>query len=310
MSASVPAPAAPSSSPIRAFRQTPWYRRADAPRTVVLYVLFALFAVWILAPIAFTVQSSFALPGSMSAKPPHWIPSPITFDNYWSVFNSATNRTGQYTSEQGGRMWSALFNSAMVGLLVAFSNLVIGGLAAYAYSRYRFRTSRSGFLFLLATRVVPGIALVVPFYALFRAVGLINTPWALIITYNIFTLPLTIWLLKSYFDHLPREVEEAASVDGASRLRTILVIVAPLARPGLVATGLLVFLEAWSEFFFAVVLTNQLTVPPLLAGYQSLQTFTWNTLAAATVVSLVPPILLAIIFQRYVVSGLATGSVK
>jgi ABC-type glycerol-3-phosphate transport system permease component len=226
------------------------------------------------------------------------------------VFGSATNATGQYTSEQGGRMWSALFYSFLIGVAVTATNLIIGGLAGYAYSRYRFRGSRAGFLFLLATRVVPGIALVVPFYALFRQVGLINTPWALIITYLIFTLPLSIWLLKSYFDHLPREVEEAASVDGAGRLRSLLVIVAPLARPGLVATGLLVFLESWSEFFFAVVLTNALTVPPLLAGYQSLQTFTWNTLAAATVISLIPPVLLAVVFQRYIVSGLAAGSVK
>jgi ABC-type glycerol-3-phosphate transport system permease component len=299
---------APYSGPT--FRKTPWYRRQDAPRTVFLYICFTLFAVWVIAPIAFTVQSSFSNPGEMAAQPPHWIPQNPTLDNYWSVFNSATDASGQYTSEQGGRMWSALLNSFFVGIMVAISNLVIGGLAGYAYSRYRFRGSRAGFLFLLATRVVPGIALVVPFYALFRQVGLINTPWALIIAYNIFTLPLSIWLLKSYFDHLPREIEEAASVDGAGRWRTLVIIVAPLARPGLVATGLLVFLEAWSEFFFAVVLTNQLTVPPLLAGYQSLQTFTWNTLAAATVISLIPPVLLAVVFQRYIVSGLSAGSVK
>ena len=303
-------PLPPHTRPMPTFKRTPWYRKRDAPRTVFLYILFAAFAVWTLAPILFTVQSSFSNPGEMTAQPPHWIPEHITFDNYWSVFNSATDKSGQYTSEQGGRMASALFYSAMIGILVTATNLIIGGLAGYAYSRYRFRGSRAGFLFLLATRVVPGIALVVPFYALFRQVGLTNTPWALIITYLIFTLPLSIWLLKSYFDHLPREIEEAASVDGASRLRTLIIIVAPLARPGLVATGLLVFLEAWSEFFFAVVLTNSLTVPPLLASYQSLQTFTWNTLAAATVISLIPPVILAIVFQRYIVSGLAAGSVK
>jgi len=306
-----PAPGRPGSPGyVPQFKRQRWWKRQDAPRTVFLYCCLFLFAVWVLAPIAFTVQSSFAPAGSMTAQPPNWIPRTITFDNYASVFGSATDKSGQYTSEQGGRMWSALFNSAMIGLLVAFSNLVIGGLAGYAYSRYQFRGSRAGFLFLLATRVVPGIALVVPFYALFRMAGLINTPWSLIIAYNIFTLPLSIWLLKSYFDHLPREIEEAASVDGAGRWRTLVIIVMPLARPGLVATGLLVFLEAWSEFFFAVVLTNQLTVPPLLAGYQSLQTFTWNTLAAATVISLIPPVLLAVIFQRYIVSGLSAGSAK
>ena len=286
------------------------FRHSNLKRTVFIYFCFVLFVIWVLAPLWFTVHSSFSNPSEMSVRPPNWIPAKPTLGNYISVFTSATDKSGQYTSQQAGRMWRALSNSLIVGLLVAFSNILIGGFAGYAYSRYRFRGSQAGYLFLLATRVVPGIAIIVPFFAGFRAVGLIDTPWALIISYNLFTLPFSIWLLKSYFDRMPREIEEAAYVDGASRLRTIFVIVAPLARPGLVATLLLIFLESWSEFFYAMVLTNSLTVPPLLASYQSLQTFTWNVLAAATVVSLIPPILLAVIFQRYIVSGLTQGAVK
>ena len=286
------------------------FRNLNLKRTVFIYFCFMLFGIWVLAPIWFTVHSSFSNPSEMSIRPPNWIPAKPTLGNYISVFTSATDKSGQYTSQQAGRMWRALSNSLIVGLLVAFSNILIGGFAGYAYSRYRFRGSQAGYLFLLATRVVPGIAIIVPFFAGFRALGLIDTPWALIISYNLFTLPFSIWLLKSYFDRLPREIEEAAYVDGASRLRTIFVIVAPLARPGLVATLLLIFLESWSEFFYAMVLTNSLTVPPLLASYQSLQTFTWNVLAAATVVSLIPPIILAVIFQRYIVSGLTQGAVK
>lgn len=286
------------------------FRNLNLKRTVFIYFCFMLFGIWVLAPLWFTVHSSFSNPSEMSIRPPNWIPAKPTLGNYISVFTSATDKSGQYTSQQAGRMWRALSNSLIVGLLVAFSNILIGGFAGYAYSRYRFRGSKAGYLFLLATRVVPGIAIIVPFFAGFRAVGLIDTPWALIISYNLFTLPFSVWLLKSYFDRLPREIEEAAYVDGASRLRTIFVIVAPLARPGLVATLLLIFLESWSEFFYAMVLTNSLTVPPLLASYQSLQTFTWNVLAAATVVSLIPPIILAVIFQRYIVSGLTQGAVK
>ena len=286
------------------------FRHSNLKRTVFIYFCFMLFGIWVLAPIWFTVHSSFSNPSEMSIRPPNWIPAKPTLGNYISVFTSATDKSGQYTSQQAGRMWRALSNSMIVGLLVAFSNILIGGFAGYAYSRYRFRGSQAGYLFLLATRVVPGIAIIVPFFAGFRALGLIDTPWALIISYNLFTLPFSIWLLKSYFDRLPREIEEAAYVDGASRLRTIFVIVAPLARPGLVATLLLIFLESRSEFFYAMVLTNSLTVPPLLASYQSLQTFTWNVLAAATVVSLIPPIILAVIFQRYIVSGLTQGAVK
>ena len=286
------------------------FRNLNLKRTVFIYFCFMLFGIWVLAPLWFTVHSSFSNPSEMSIRPPNWIPAKPTLGNYISVFTSATDKSGQYTSQQAGRMWRAMSNSLIVGLLVAFSNILIGGFAGYAYSRYRFRGSKAGYLFLLASRVVPGIAIIVPFFAVFREVGLIDTPWALIISYNLFTLPFSVWLLKSYFDRLPREIEEAAYVDGASRLRTIFVIVAPLARPGLVATLLLIFLESWSEFFYAMVLTNSLTVPPLLASYQSLQTFTWNVLAAATVVSLIPPIILAVIFQRYIVSGLTQGAVK
>ena len=286
------------------------FRNLNLKRTVFIYFCFMLFGIWVLAPLWFTVHSSFSNPSEMSIRPPNWIPAKPTLDNYKSVFTSATDKSGQYTSQQAGRMWRALSNSLIVCLLVAFSNILIGGFAGYAYSRYRFRGSQAGYLFLLASRVVPGIAIIVPFFAGFRALGLIDTPWALIISYNLFTLPFSIWLLKSYFDRMPREIEEAAYVDGASRLRTIFVIVAPLARPGLVAAFLLIFLESWSEFFYAMVLTNSLTVPPLLASYQSLQTFTWNVLAAATVVSLIPPIILAVIFQRYIVSGLTQGAVK
>jgi ABC-type glycerol-3-phosphate transport system permease component len=291
-------------------RRPRWYRRPDAKRTVFIYICLSLMAFWVLAPLWFTVHSSFSNPIEMTARPPNWIPANPTLDNYISVFTSATGETGEHTTRQDGVMISALLNSFFVGMLVALSNIVIGGLAGYAYSRHRFRGSRAGYLFLLASRVVPGLAIIVPFFFFFRVAGLIDTPLALIISYNIFTLPLSIWLLKSYFDTMPKEIEEAAFVDGASRLRTLIVIVAPLARPGIVATGLLIFLESWSEFFFALVLTDSLTVPPLLAGYTVLQTFTWNVLAAATVISLIPPILLAVVFQRYIVSGLSTGAVK
>lgn len=160
---------------------------------------------------------------------------------------------------------------------------------------------------MIASRVVPAIAIIGPFFVAFRVFDMLDTPWALLISYNIFTLPIAILVLKNYFDQLPREIEEAAKIDGASRMLTLWIIVVPIAKPGLVAAGVLIFLEAWGEFFYALVLTNQLTVPPLLAGFQSVQQFNWNTLAAATVMSMLPPIVLAFVFQRYVVNALTAG---
>jgi ABC-type glycerol-3-phosphate transport system permease component len=274
----------------------------------VIYVSFAVFAVWVLLPLWFTAMSSISQPAEMVARPPHWIPQNPTLENYEAVFGTASK--ARNSSEQNARIVTSLAWSLIIGISVAALNLLIGGLAAYGYSRFRFRGSRAGYVFLLVSRVVPAIAIITPFFIAFRVTGLINTPFALIFSYFLFTLPLSIWLLRSYFDALSPEIEEAAMVDGASRLRILWIIVAPLAAPGLIATALLVFLEAWSEFFYANVLTSQLTVPPLLASYNSLQTFSWNTLAAATVLSLVPPVLIAIVFQRYVVSGLSHGALK
>ena len=294
-------------SPAQTRRRTPLNRRRVG-RAVVIYTSVVLFAAWVLLPLWFTVMSSISQPAEMVARPPHWIPQNPTLDNFQAVFGSASKASN--TSDQNARILSSLGWSLIIGISVAALNLLIGGLAGYGYSRFRFRGSRAGYVFLLVSRVVPAIAIITPFFIAFRVAGLINTPFALIFSYLLFTLPLSIWLLRSYFDALSPEIEEAAMVDGASRLRILWIIVAPLAAPGQIATGLLVFLESWSEFFYANVLTSQLTVPPLLASYNNLQTFGWNTLAAATVLSLIPPVLIAIVFQRYVVSGLSHGALK
>ena len=204
-----------------------------------------LFAAWVILPLWFTAMSSISVPAEMVAKPPHWIPRNPTLENYEAVFGTASK--ARNSSEQNARIVTSVGWSAAIGISVAVLNLVIGGLAAYGYSRFRFRGSRAGYVFLLVSRVVPAIAIITPFFVLFRVTGLINTPFALIFSYLLFTLPLSIWLLKSYFDALSPEIEEAAMVDGASRLRILWIIVAPLAAPGLIATGLLVFLESWER---------------------------------------------------------------
>ena len=291
--------------------------RTSRLRTLVVYVGFALFLIWVLFPLYFTVLSSFMTPSEIGVKPFHWWPENPTLANYIAIFtgDSAPFSTGQdggivSSTDAVARLVPAIGRSLLVGVAVVASNLIIAGAAGYAFSRYEFRGSTVAYLLLLASRVVPAIAVVLPFFVAFRHLGLLNTSLALIISYNAFTLPLAIWLLKTYFDSVPRELEEAAKVDGASRLRCLLMIVTPIARPGLIAAGLLVFLEAWSEFFYSLVLTNSLTVPPVVAGLQNLQQFSWTTLAAATMFTVVPPVLIALAFQRYIVAGLAAGSVK
>jgi ABC-type glycerol-3-phosphate transport system permease component len=278
--------------------------------SVVLYLCVAVFAVWILLPVWYLVVSSLITPTQLGVKPFPMVPSSITFDNYRSVLMGETGSKGFGSTDMGARLLPAIGQSFFVSTVLVILNLVIAGCAAYGLSRYPFRGSRAFELSVIVSRVVPAIAIIGPFFVAFRIGGILNTPWALIVSYNVFTLPLAIMVLKNYFDQMPREIEEAAKIDGASRLQTLWIIIVPIARPGLVAAGVLIFLEAWSEFFYSLVLTNQLTVPPLLAGFQSVQQFNWNALAAATVMSMIPPVVLVVIFQRHVVGALTAGAVK
>ena len=282
-------------------------RRRSRGATIALYVGVLVFAVWVLLPVWYLVVSSLISAAQLVVRPFPIIPGSVTFDNYLAVLTGSTGGKGFGSTDLGARLLPAIGESFLVSTILVVLDLLLAGCAAYALSRFPFRGAHAFELSVIATRVVPAIAIIGPFFVAFRITGLLNTPWALVISYNVFTLPLAIMILKNYFDQLPRELEEAATIDGASRLRTLWSIIVPVAKPGLVAAGVLIFLEAWSEFFYSLVLTNQLTVTPLLAGFQSVQQFNWNALAAATVMSMIPPIVLVLFFQRHVVGALTAG---
>ncbi|MFG0331733.1 MAG: carbohydrate ABC transporter permease [Maioricimonas sp. JB049] len=279
---------------------------------MLLYVFAVLFAVWILLPLWFTFSSSISSGSDLAVGEIGWFPASPTFENFRSILlgTETTVTGGAGTVGTGLRIPKGLGMSALISMALVVTNLVVGAFAGYGLSKYKFTGSGTIFGFVLVSRIIPALVLVVPFFVAFRTVGIINTPWALLVSYHVFTLPLAILLLKNYFDALPPELEEATLVDGGTRFQAFRLIAVPLARPGIIAAGLLVFLEAWGEFFFSLVFTDQLTLPPLLAGLQSLQQFSWTTLAAGLIVALIPPVGVALLFQRYIVSGLAEGAVK
>ena len=280
-------------------------------RKILIYLAFFCLLFWIGFPVYYMLITSFMDPPELGAKPPNWIPQKPTLENYREVIIGETAIRGAHGSHgEFSRMMPALLNSTFVAVAVVFSNLVIGGMAAYAFSRFDFRFSRAAYLGVLMTRVLPALALIVPLFIILRKLKLINTLWALIFTYTIFILPLTIWILREYFDTLARDIEEMALIDGATRWQAFRMVVAPLAIPGLIAVGVMSFMEAWSEFFFALTLTNSLTYPPLLMSFRNLAQVDWNGLAAATVVGVIPPVIVAFVFQRYLVRGLSEGAVK
>ena len=280
-------------------------------RKMVTYFTFFCLLFWVGFPVYYMIITSFMNAPELGVKPPHWIPQEPTLDNYHEVVFGETGQRLSAGSASGfSRMMPALLNSTFVSVTVVLLNLLIGGMAAYGFSRFEFRLSRAAYLGVLMTRVLPAMSLIVPLFIILRKLGLINTLGALIFTYTIFILPLTIWILREYFDTLARDIEEMALIDGATRWQAFRMVVAPLAVPGLIAVGVMSFMEAWSEFFFALTLTNSLTYPPLLMSYRNLATVNWNGLAAATIVGVIPPVTVAFVFQRYLVRGLSEGAVK
>lgn len=212
-------------------------------------------------------------------------------------------------------MPNAILNSLIVAACVTAVNLVLGTLAGYAYARSRGSRFMGGTLWaLMITRMTPSLALILPFFVLFRWFGLLDTRTGLVIAYCSLILPLSTWMMKGYFDNLPPNLEKAARIDGCTRLRTIWKIVLPVARPGIVAAGIFCFLVSWNEFVFALILTSSpksQTIPVIIAGFLvQLRFFDYGPMFAASVLAVVPPVVITLAFQRYLVRGMLAGSLK
>lgn len=298
------------------------FNRSRLIRSTMIYLGAAGFVLWILFPIWYTISSSFTKPSKIGVHPtPFWPASP-TLNNYRRILgismqdeNCANgvdirNCQSSPSNVSVNKIFDTMLHSFYVGSLVVLFTLIISTIAAYSLSRYRFIGSNFFLNFTILSRIVPGLVLVAPIFIFLRVLNLLNTPWALVISYTSFTLPLAIIILKNYFDQISIDLDEAAALDGASRMQTLILIIMPVAVPGLIATSVLVFLESWSEFFFALVLTDSYTIPPLLAGFMAMQTFNWTLLSAATVIAIIPPVLLTMVFQKFIVTALASGTGK
>lgn len=294
-------------------------------RRALLFFGSMLFALYVLAPIAWLVSSSFQSEAEITSVPPHWIPDDPTLDNFSAIFKSSNevvtyeNRkqgdtaTGGFIPSTAANLLPSMKNSFLVALAVVVLNLLVSVPAAYALAKIRFIGRTSSIYFMLSTRVIPDIALVVPFFLFVQKLGLMDNLWSLIITYLAITVPFSIFILTGYFESLPDELDKAARVDGCSRLQTLLLVYLPLAVPSLVAVVLFTFLTSWNEFLLALMFTQtpaSQTMPIVVASFTSDFNISFSFINAAGVMAIVPPVLIAIIFERYIVSGLTAGAVK
>jgi ABC-type glycerol-3-phosphate transport system permease component len=229
-----------------------------------------------------------------------FVPTRLVIDHYRAVF---TER------QLGTAVWNSLAVAGMTTLLC----VPVGALCAYALARVPFRGRTGVLASILAVSMFPQISIVSPLYLLLRELRLINTYTALVLPYLTFAMPLTIWLLVGFFRQLPRELEEAAAMDGASRLRTVWSVVLPLAWPGLATTAILTFLYCWNEFLFALCFTlgpERYTVPVAIALFRGQYEVPWGEILAGALVATLPVAALVFIAQRRIVAGLTSGAVK
>ena len=197
-------------------------------------------------------------------------------------------------------------------MVTTFLTLLVSSLAAYAFSRYRFRASNYLLFFMLATRLLPPVTAVVPLYLLFRYLQILDTRFILILIYTALNIPFGTWLMKAFFDGIPKELEEAAALDGCGALRTLARVTFPLASSGIAATSIFVFLLAWNEFMFAFMLTNVYarTIPVRLAETMGEMQVFWQDMSTLATLIMLPALLVGFFMQRYLIRALTAGAVK
>ncbi|HEX4927922.1 MAG TPA: carbohydrate ABC transporter permease [Burkholderiales bacterium] len=294
-------------------------------RRALLFCASALFLAYVLAPIGWLVSSSLQGEAEITSRPPHWLPHQPTVENFEAIFAAGDRKvtyetrrkgdpaTGGYIPSTARQLLPSMWNSTVVAVSVVLLNLLVAVPAAYAMAKIRFIGRSTSIYFMLTTRVIPDIALVVPFFLFIRTFGLLDHLGSLVITYLAITVPFSVFILLSYFESLPDELDKAARVDGCSRLQTLLRVYVPLAAPALVAVVLFTFLTSWNEFLLALMFTqtpNSQTMPIVVASFASDFTISFSFINAAGVLAVVPPVLMAVIFERYIVSGLTAGAVK
>jgi multiple sugar transport system permease protein len=268
---------------------------ARAAEGVLFYGTLIALLSFFLFTLVWMVLSSLKTNVQATAYPPVWLFRP-TLQNYVDVFTK-------------NPFFSYMVNSTIIASAAVGIGLVCGLPAAYSMARHR--QAALGFLVLMV-RILPGIAFLVPLFIIYRRLGLINTLSGIVLTHVIIVLPLIIWIMAGFFEDVPRELEEAALIDGCSRVGTFVRIALPLSRPGIVAATILSFIASWNNFIFVLILGGKdtITLPMAVYSFVSFEDVNWGGLTAAATIITVPILVLSLIVQRHLAGGLTMGAVK
>jgi multiple sugar transport system permease protein len=274
-------------------------RRSRLSRFVEVELPIALIVAFALGPYVWMVLTSIKPEAEIGTFPPSYIPQEATLVHYETL--------AARTSFLGN-----LLNSLIVALGAVAVGLGVSVPAAYAFSRFRFRARNPLLVGFLVINMVPVVLLIIPLFVLMRQLGLLDTFVGIVMGHATFAIPFSVWMMTSYFNALPRELDEAATVDGASRLQAIRLVILPLAMPGIVTTGIYIFVTSWNEYLFAMMLSGQnvRTVTVALQSFIGEFSIQWGLLTAGGTLVAIPATVLFLIIQRRLVGGLTSGAVK
>lgn len=275
------------------------------PETIGGWIFLFFLLLYAVVPMAWMLSTSLKTQFSALQQPPVWIPSDPTFEQYRTLLSPY--------SDIGSDFLRYLLNSLWVSTATTILGVLVAVPAAYAFSRFNFPGKNALFFAILVRNMFPLVVFLIPLFILIQNLGLVNTHWSLIVTYLTFGLPLSIWLLKGFYDNIPPQLEQAARIDGATRFQAFFLIVMPLSSPGIIATAIYAFIQAWNEYVYAVTfLTSDslLTLPVGLQRFFSEYSTNWPGLMAASFIMSVPVVTLFLILQKYFVRALTEGAIK
>jgi ABC-type glycerol-3-phosphate transport system permease component len=272
----------------------------DSILKIIKWLLIIAICFFSVFPVLWCISTSFKPEAIMYRAPPEWIPRPPTLFNYKQILNNAD--MGHY-----------FLNTVILASGTAIITMLVSTLAAYGFSRYKFTGSKFLIWTILFARILPRVAVIVPFYIILRNMKLINTFPGLILIYLTICLPIAVWMLKGYFDNLPIEIEEAGIIDGCSSFALLTRIVIPMSGPIVVTVALNAFVLSWNEFLFALTMTNGKAIRPVAVGlafFIDEMGVRWGPLMAASVLMCIPAVLFFSFAQGRMVKGLSAGAVK
>ncbi len=285
-------------------------RKKKIVKNILFWITIVFLVFCVIAPFYWMVISSVSYQSELAMKPPHWFPEQPTLSRYQSIFEGF--RSGFSDNSAAAKFTRGLTNSFLVSSFTTIICMIAGSMAAFALTRLYVPKSKTIMMIILGTQMLPAIVVIIPINLLLQKYSLIDTIPGLVLPYCGLMLPTVTWIMYGYFLSIPKEMEEAAMIDGCSRLKSFLKIIIPVSGPGLVAVTAYTFLYSWNEFFMALTLTQTQTktITVTITEFASLFGTDYGLLATGGVIGSIPPLLIVFFLQRYLVAGLTAGSVK